>query len=109
MGQFGPIRFVGGPWHNRIVPCEWHREIFVPIPRKFVVAIHKPDPFSQPEYEVARYLLTPIELNSLLFFEYHASEMNPRGALNSGDMDVAPGWAASLVVEKDFDVVRDYR
>jgi hypothetical protein len=33
-GRRGLIRFVGGPWHNRIVPVEWLQYIRVPVAPK---------------------------------------------------------------------------
>ena len=68
----GPIRFVGGPWHNRFVKVEWLLFIRVPIPidpKKLCSYDFLP---SREDYQVADYELRRLVTNyNTLFFEYH--------------------------------------
>lgn len=91
----GMIRFVGGPWHNRIVSCGqhgdyWRQIVSIPVYRPRLVSFAKLEREVMPDaIEVADYRLEAVCVNltargPIRFWEYHCCDLSNGQAVASG-------------------------
>jgi hypothetical protein len=96
MMKSGPIRFVGGPWHNRIIHVNWMPVITAPIYPTIHMDLWKMD--SAPlSITLVDYRLTDVRIGysrrgAVKFYEYHFTEMDPNQAVSSGHDGAVTNW-----------------
>lgn len=105
--ESGPIRFVGGPWHNRIVDAGKKSGYWRPV-----VSINVSKPISifskglscttsPPVIEMAHYQLELVCVQltgrgAIRFLEYHYEDMDPNHAVSSGGDGVCTNMKVSV-------------